>query len=227
MSLPSFLSYLSGRSDIKPQSASLSSACSDSAIRHLDFGENLGQCVTVFRKDLVWRLYLELQISKHMSWVILQVTETSLINLGKRNLLKNKLTAHKTEGKLKNQVLGKDRSQVKQDLLQQYLITLSSGTPSRWTLISLSFCVILTPIFKCGGKEHLVGPAWGQFLAQGKGKGAKTAAMGWNKIPQRTETFLEKGTDAVQTKTHIYYNHQVEAFHKPINGRGTCPLEMR
>lgn len=32
---------------------------------------------------------------------------------------------------------------------------------------------------------------------------------------------MEKGTDAVQTKTYIYYNHQVKAFHIPVNGCGT------
>lgn len=90
--VPAILFFLTSVVEVisSHRALSLSSACSDSAIRHLDFGENLGQCVTVFRKDLVWRLYLELQISKFliaMSWVILQVTETSLINLGKRNLL--------------------------------------------------------------------------------------------------------------------------------------------
>ena len=45
---------------------SLSSACSVSTIRRLHFNENLGQCITAFRKGLFWKFYLEWQIARFL-----------------------------------------------------------------------------------------------------------------------------------------------------------------
>lgn len=159
-----------------------------------------------------------------MSWVILQATETSLIKQKEFIGISSRLIKLKESWRIRSWE-GQEPSQATS--LQQYLITFSSGTSFKMNSDLLKFLCHSTQYLNA--RERTSG--WSSLRptpCSGKGEGAKTAAMGWSKSPQRTEAFLEKGTtDAMQTKTYIYYTHQVKAFHKPVNGCGTCPLEMR